>query len=104
MQFSNAILTLVTAGVISGAFVTWIVLGVRLSNREPLLPYEPPPPVPWGGWVLLAAIAIYFLSQVVCLRISMQLLGVEMPEDLKHPSPEFQFALFSGMLTASAVT
>jgi membrane protease YdiL (CAAX protease family) len=104
MQFSNAILTLVAAGVIAGAFVAWIVLGVRLSNRQPLLPYEPRQPVPWGGWDLLAAIAIYFIAQLICLTISMQLFGVERPKDPDHLSSEYQLALFSGMLAASAIT
>jgi membrane protease YdiL (CAAX protease family) len=104
MQISDAILTLVFSATVAGAFVTWMVLGVRLSNRERLLAYEPRRPVPWDGFDVLAAIAIFIIAQFACLSLAVNLFDATWPQDRKHASPQFELAAFTGNLAASVVT
>jgi membrane protease YdiL (CAAX protease family) len=55
---------LVAIAVIAGFFVCWILAIIKLLRRQPLLPYEPRRPVPWGLVDLGLVVVVLVLAAV----------------------------------------
>jgi membrane protease YdiL (CAAX protease family) len=48
---------------ISACVAVWVLVWVRWSQRQPVVPYQPRRPVPWGGLDLLLVVVFYLAAQ-----------------------------------------
>jgi membrane protease YdiL (CAAX protease family) len=63
--------------ILLGAAAAWGAIELRIWRGKPVLAYEPRRPVPWNWIDLLATLLLYFVSQVICVGLAFQWLGVE---------------------------
>ncbi len=98
------LLTFLIDAIFIGGLVVWVWLAMRLWRREPLLPYEPRRPVPWGGIDLAVVIAAIIVLQGLCLGVAVKWSGMEMPNDWSDLDPQARFVVLSGNLVANVLT
>lgn len=61
----------------AGFLAVWYGIGIRLVRRQPLVPQERRPAVPWGGADLILVIGVWFSGQVAMGALAPVFLGAE---------------------------
>lgn len=74
IAWTPALIALATVAVVS-TLASWVWVGSRAYRREPILPDEGLPLVPWTGRTVTLVLASWFLFQVLALTIVVRLSG-----------------------------
>ena len=82
----NPILSMAVLAIIACVAV-WARVAARWRNRQPVLPYQPRRPAPWGGFDLLLVLLFYLIVQTGTLELARTVLG---PNALQ-PSAAYDF-------------
>jgi membrane protease YdiL (CAAX protease family) len=93
-------------GILLASGIFWLKTIARLRRRQPILPYEPRPAVPWGPIVALPAVAMMLLvvtSGSATESTPVEQIAIDPHKVLRHLSASIVFQVFlAGVVLAIA--